>query len=388
MQRRRGWLLTAAVLFALAALFMLYGQEDAELVPAEVKVAFPRRLRPQETERMEARRTLPLLASPAAAKDPDAPPRPRDPLLAAMPQGRGRTAMVLEANALRHSPVGALLLDCLARRGGTRRLEQLREETGVDPLQDLDRVVVTPDGMMLSGNFSGAKMDKLMREALRESYGDKGELFTQPARRVDLPDGGSREREGGVVGVWNRQLLVFGRDAAEVRQALDRVEGRAESGDPAISEEQTYGEIYGVLSAEDLSRLTGNSPMSEEVRKSGARVELHVDASSDVGVVARVAGDDADKVRDLGKSLGGALAAARIKAQAEGDGRLGSLLELARVQPRDGTFNLEVALPLPYLQQQLANCGEDGPFGDDDDDGDAAPAGGAQAAEPATAAER
>lgn len=358
---RRVWLLAAVVLFALGAAFMLYGQDDTEAEAPEVKVELPRRLRPAERERLSGRRTLP--EAPHAGQ-PEAPARPRDPVLAALPQGRGKTAVVLEANALRHSPVGELLLACLDRRGG-RGLERLRQETGINPLEDLDRVVVTPDGLMVSGHFEQARWDALFREGRRDAYGDKGRIYEQPARRVPLADGGTRERRGGVMGVWDNQLVVFGETDAEVKQALDRLEGRAPANDPAITEDQTYGEIYGVLSTEDMLRLVpaDRKELAEQLAQAGARMELHVDAQSDVGLVARVTGNDPARLEDLGKTLGGALAAGRIAAQSKGEERLASLMELARVQPRGDSFNLEMALPLSYLQEQLSNCGAE-PEGD------------------------
>jgi len=36
------------------------------------------------------------------------------------------------------------------------------------------------------------------------------------------------------------------------------------------------------------------------------------------------------------------------------------LLDLARVVPRSDGFDLELALPLPFLQKQLAACGHAG----------------------------
>ena len=57
MQRRRGtWLVVAMVLFGLGAVLMLSGQGEEE-APPPPKVEFPRRMRFEERQRMEARRT-------------------------------------------------------------------------------------------------------------------------------------------------------------------------------------------------------------------------------------------------------------------------------------------------------------------------------------------
>ena len=87
-------------------------------------------------------------------------------------------------------------------------------------------------------------------------------------------------------------------------------------------------------------------------------VELHVDASSDFAMTAQVKGPDEAKVTDLGKSLGGALSLARMKAQAEGEKELAQLLDFAGVKPDGDEFRLELAVPLDVIKQQLAFCRE------------------------------
>jgi hypothetical protein len=355
--RRRSWLVAAVVLFMLAAVVMLYGQGEVVPAPATVEVEFPRQLRPAEQERLQSRRTLRPVPPVDMATQGRRPPQPRDPVLAALPQGRGRTAVVLEANALRHSPVGALLLECINRQGN-QGLERMRQELGVNPLEDFDRVVVTPEGMMVSGHFQEARWDSLLRDASSRSYGDKGRIFEQPARRRSLPDGTVQESRAHVMGVWDEQLVMFGESVTEVQQAFDRLEGRAAADNPAIREEQTFGDIYGVLSPEDLARLVPRqqAELVEQLRQVGAQVELHVDARSDLGMVAHVTGTDPRKLQDVGKAMGGALALGRLDAQVKGDERLASVLEFARVQPGLASFNLEMALPLSFLEEQLAFC--------------------------------
>jgi hypothetical protein len=49
--------------------------------------------------------------------------------------------------------------------------------------------------------------------------------------------------------------------------------------------------------------------------------------------------------------MGGALSLARLAAEERGDDRLRELLDYARVQPNDGRFSLDVALPLDVLKQ-------------------------------------
>ncbi|PTL85368.1 hypothetical protein [Vitiosangium sp. GDMCC 1.1324] len=360
MQRRRGlWLVFAVVLFGLAAWLMLSGQGEEE-APPPPKVAFPNRLRPQERERMEKRRTYVLPVVDAGTAVEQKPVRPRDPVLAALPRGKGKTAMVIEANAIRHSPIGELLLECLMNRGG-EDLARFKQETGVDPLQDLDRLVITDDGVIVSGNFGDKRLKDLLssRGSTNYDYGDEARLF-EPQFERNLPDGGVARRRGPQVGLWNDQMLVFGRSPDRVKEVIDRVEGRGPDEPPVISEGSTYGEMYGVISVEQLKKMfpSEQQELAAKLAEVAENVELHVDASSDFAMTAQVTGPNADKVTDLGKSLGGALSLARMKAQAEGEKELAQLLDFAKVRPDGDEFKLELAVPLEVIKQQLAFCRE------------------------------
>ena len=344
--RRRLWLAAAVLLLALAAWLMLRGGDE---LPAEKTVALPRALRPAERERMQRRQTLASPAHPTPG-----PQRPRDPLLAALSTGAGKTALIIEANAIRNSPVGQLLIDCLARGEQGNPVELLKRELNVDVLQDLDRVAITPRGVILSGNFGNAKWDQLMGDrATSSAYGEQGTVYSGPQRRT--ADGGSDQD---VAARWGNGLVMLGSSATDAHDSLDRIEGRTPSA-PPLSEQQTYGEIYGVMSSDDLARLFPREAkdLANQLRRVADQVEIHVDTSSDVGLTATVRGSTGSPdLEDLGKSLGGLLSLARLKAQAEGDTATSELLESARVLPHGSSFDLELALPLKVLERELAWC--------------------------------
>lgn len=360
MKQRRGmWLLVAVVLFGVAAGLMLFGQGEEE-APPPLKVNFPKRLRPEERTRVEQRRNY--VAPVAAVVDAGVPGpvKPKDPVLAALPRGPGKTAMVIEANAIRHSPIGEMLLECMMRQGG-KDLERFKQDTGVDPLEDLDRLIITDDGLIVSGNFGGKRLKQLLGDkgGTNYDYGDGARLF-EPTYERTRPDGSVVKREGPRMGLWNDQMLVFGKSADGVKEVIDRVEGRGPDAPPVISESQTYGEMYGVIGVEQLKKLfpPDQQELAARLAEVAQHVELHVDARSDFAMTAQVKGEDADKLTDLGKSLGGALSLARMKAQAEGRQDLARLLDFASVKPSGSEFNLELAVPLEVIQQQLAFCRE------------------------------
>ena len=195
---------------------------------------------------------------------------------------------------------------------------------------------------------SQARFSELFSEYTAHAHG-RGMLYEPPSER----------RWRRVIGVWGSSLLIAGRSAAEVEQAIDRLEGRRRS-DPPLDESNAYGEIYGVFSAKELSRLL---PEETATRLNGTaeRVELHVDTRDehDVLIVADANGRDVGAVDDLGKSLGAALAVARVTARHDGDEALAELLDLARISPAAGSFRVEVGLPLELLRRRFGRCAGD-----------------------------
>lgn len=349
--KRRRWLLIALLLIAAATALMLLSEAPQPEPPAGSQVRLPRHLAAAEIQRMEKRRTLPeLQPPPAQEEEPEAPLPPRDPVLAAIANGKG-TAVVIEANAIRHSPIGELLIDCLAADGN--KLEEFKEASGLDPLKDLDRVAVTDDGLVLSGYFGKVRWGELFeRKMLESSYGDRGHLYQFPRK-----DGRLRRE---LFVTWGDDFAMMADSEEAARSTIDRLEGRA-AATPTLTEDDTYGEIYGVLSAEALAQMLPDdqAELALRFREAASRVELHVDTSRDVGIVARVSGQDEGQVEDLGKTIGGALSLARLKAKADGESDLFELMEYARVRPYGDAFNLELALPMEVLERQLAWCRDD-----------------------------
>ncbi len=103
---------------------------------------------------------IPLLPAPSASPEParapravasvvgprhaagEAPPERRDSLLGAI-HSEYRNALVLEVNALAHSPLGRLWLACQDRDG--REMLAGARKAGIDPLVDVDRVAYAWD---------------------------------------------------------------------------------------------------------------------------------------------------------------------------------------------------------------------------------------------------
>jgi len=349
-KRRLAMLAVLLLLFGLAALLSMSGDPAKPVGPA---VEFPREMTPEARRRSAARRTHAVEL--ASADGTHKRVVKQDPLLASLPRGPGRTAVVLEANAIRNSPLGEMLLTCM---DGARVAELAKERSGIDLLQDLDRVAITGDGMTISGNFGAADWDALLPpEMHRANYGEGGRIYSLPTPAGRMEDGGRPES----IAIWGDSFVVVGSED-ELQRTIDRLEGRGEEGPPAIDESQAYGEVYGVVGSEDLARFFGEGEktagLAEALLRAGSTMELHADTRGDVGMVARFAGEDPALVRDLGKTMGGLLSAARLEAMTSGNADAVRLLDMASLDSGDGDFNLEVALPQTYLAELAARCAE------------------------------
>lgn len=356
MRRRYGWLVAAVVLFAGAAWLMLRGEEEDKVSTAKDRVSMPKRQDADDRALAEQRRTWVIPFAADAGTPTVAQVTPRDPLFTAILAKKGESAVVLEANAIRHSKIGDLLIACMNRSGG---LDRFTTQTGVNPLQDVDRVAAFEKGVIVSGNFDNAKWSQMLQAGGdAKQYGDHATLFQRgPNGMRALRDGGSAYDPSTVVN-WKNQMVAYAEDEESAKQIVDRLEGRAPSEEPLLNDSMAYGEVYGVVSAKMLAELLPDDQpaLKQTLEESASRIELHADTMSDVGIVADVEGPDADKVKDLGKSLGAALAIGRMQAAAEGKDDVAELMDLAKVVTREGQFRVELALPMEMLEKRLAFC--------------------------------
>ena len=342
MDRRWLWLIAAGLLVIAAAWLVRIPEPRAPLARPEVEM--PRQLRPEERRRMLSRLRPPVVDAGARRNEV------RDPMLAALSAGGSGSGVVLEVNALRNSPLGELLLQCLAAREGRGNALEALQRMGIDPLRDVDRVGITEHGVVVSGDFRRANWQGLLGSPSGTAYGDQGQITSVDPRA----DGGATL----VATRWGDSLLHLGDSVEDGRRVLDAVEGRGPAPTPLLTPDQSYGELYGVMSGADLARtLAGSDAWANALVEAASKVEVHLDARRDVALVADVSGEDARKLEDLGKTLGGALALARAQARATGDDESAELLSFAKVSPARGdALSVEVALPLEVVAKQLAFC--------------------------------
>ncbi len=344
-KRRWPWLIVAALLFGGAA-WLMSGSEEEKKTGHEKKVSLPRYMTPDERKRNTERQTLPAVAA--------LPAQVRDPVLAAMPTEIKSGAVVIEANAIRNSDLGNLMIECVFT-GQTDVLSQMKD-AGFDPLNNLDRVAVADDAVMLTGDFSKTDFGALMGMKHQKQFGTSSELYAKA-----LPDGGT----GGQMGLWKGQVMVLGDTQEDVTTVLDRLDGKMDpTARRVLTEADAYGEVYGVIKPGMIAQgLSEESPaLAKLLEEAASSIKLHADVSHDVGVVADIAGSDPTKTQDLRKALGTALTLAKLQAEAKGNKGAAEVLGFARVaqaQNNSADFHLEAGLPYEFLEKQLKKCVEE-----------------------------
>ncbi|MDI1433453.1 hypothetical protein [Polyangium sorediatum] len=339
--RRVAWLVAFVALLGLSAFLMSRGDKPKK--PERVlKAEFPRHPRDWEEERNRKRRTLPP-AAPRPGED-EGIQRKRDPLLVALPVEKGKSSVVFEVAALKESPIGQIWLDCMLeeqaenkRRGRGR--DDFKERFGIDLLQDVERIAMSSSKVAVLSVAQGAgRFDKSGWP--KRTFGEKGAIWEDTEGRS-------------VFATWGDELVLAGVDVKEIEAAIARLESKSPPQAPPIPDWSAYGDIYGVLSPEELADMLPEEQgeIAARIRAAIDRVDLHVDTSEDVAIVADVNGSNTDDVTDLAKSMGAALSLARAGAEDQGDDRLRDLLDYATIKPRDGRFTVDVALPLEVLKQ-------------------------------------
>jgi len=338
-------LLLLGLAFALARCGEARLAGGAATAPVMKPVEFPRdKQRRLERERAIARR--------AGQPPPAEPARPAgaDRLTRALSSPGKDGAVVVEINAIRHAPLVEKFVACeQARQGdGAGALAQLKDELGVDVTEDVDRVAFDKDVLAVSGFFDGLKLPAELGEG--EAVGDTGRLYR-------VADGSGKAM---VVGRAGNDLLFTGFDEAQVRAALDRVEGRAPPG-PGLPDGVAGGELYGLVGAALLADLLAdaNDPMVARLASVVTETRLQMTVDHAAALSLDLAAKSPEEAADLARALGGVVAAARAQALDAGDAELAGLLEQARVDADGGRVAFDLAVPGDDLLR-LMGCDAEG----------------------------
>lgn len=317
------------------------GQEaKAEAKARADKVVFPRDVR--------RRRPAPVATGEGSAPIKRSREAGADPIQRAMAFKDGG-AVFVEVNAIRHSELVEKLLAC-RKDEASDAMQRFKEQVGVDPLEEVDRIALHDDVFAASGFFDELKLPPEAGEP--EAYGDDSQLY-----RIPHPDDPSKTT---VVGKVQNGLLLLGEDEAQVKAAVDRAEGRGDDVTP-LPPEVTGTEIYGRFGPELLGQLLGGGmsggagePLMQRVTEIVTDGTVRVLVDDAVSMSLDLKTNDAAGGEDLAKALGGALAGARQQAESEGNAELAALLDKARVLKQDnGSFGIDLAVPGDTLLEAM-----------------------------------
>lgn len=257
-------------------------------------------------------------------------------------------AVFVEANAIRHSPLMEKILRCREEEA-TGGLAQMKEELGIDPLEDLDRIGFNGEVFAASGFFQELKVPA--EAGPGEAYGNGARLW-----RVQDDDGTTV-----TFAQVDSGLLLSGTDDAAIKRAVDRAEGRAQ-GAAAPPTGLGEAELYGTLPGSFLAQLAAgtNDPTAARIAELVASTTVRMNVAHDAAVSLDVATKDETSSEELEKSLNGGLALLRARAEQQGEHDVAALLDQARLERAEGGgLLLDVAVPGEFLLKSMG-CGPDG----------------------------
>lgn len=339
-RERLAFALVSLLLLTLAA-FLSRSSTESPGVSAEVSSAAGARKAPVRFPRDE-RSPRARHRSPAPTLDDTTPQtraRESDRIQRAM-AGPEEGVVFVEVNALRHTPLVEQLLACRGDEASAG-LAQLREQMGIDPLEDVDRLALQQGVVAMSGFFEELVVPEEF--GTPRAHGDAGQLYT-------LPQGAEEESSPQYLARVGDDLLLLGSDEAALTLAVDRAEGRAPAAPPPPSE-FTQGELYGTLGSEALGALFEDGrgaelPVAALLRRlvENATVRAYVDDAVSLSFdLDTVGGEEGE---DLARAIGGAIAGARQAALREDDRELALLLDEARVlRHEEGKLGVDLAIP-------------------------------------------
>lgn len=345
----------ALLAVVVVALGLSYWLSKDELVSkpafgANEKITFPREI---AAKKQAAARTRHRAHRGDAPLDTQRPlldqPKAVDSLQRALAAPDGNGALFVEVNAIANSPLAQQLMACHNNQL-LHEFSRMKEEVGIDPAQDIDRLGMSDKTLGVTGFFNDLKVKEQVGEP--EPYGDNARIFN-----LANTQGG----EGYAAFVGDGLLLLADKEEA-LKRAVDRAEGRLPASDPMPASEM-LSEVYGAFDQEAIRKIlngidTRYAERAAQLVENGM-VQLNVDDKVTASFDFQT--KDAQSARDLAKLFGGGIAALRQQALGDGDQELAWLLEQARVRPGEGSsFELDLAVPGDVILKML-RCDESAP---------------------------
>ena len=258
--------------------------------------------------------------------------------------------VAVDAQALRASPWADRVRTCIRVQSG-QELDEMRDGVGFDPLEDVDRFVVTDDVFVMEGRFGGADWLALPEEMTRV-LGPDGIAIYQ----------GRRGEEGENLAVLSDGLIVVGRKRAALDEALDRLAGRRPLG-PAIPMPNAMGPVIASIKA---STLVEGLPVPWGAREVASaaldaadlRATLTLSVGEDVDVSASIFGEPGTNLAPVTAALSGVLALLQDGADDAPEGRRPerALFRALTLENRGGALQAKMPVSHEVLDAFFQQC--------------------------------
>ncbi len=303
-----------------------------------------------------------------ATLEPAAPPTVGE-LLNLVPEG-AQTVVAVDSAALRsHPKVQAWLLQQHSWTGAGQEIQQFLADAGLDPLRDVDGVVVALLGethptrglVLCAGRYDPAALGAALVKRGATAF----TLGKVAAYR--LPDSGHRGHADGVLAIPSSELMIAGEEAS-VAAAL--VPPHAVI--PLVANEIASGHIdvrapFWVVAtvpaqarakaqeAEGHMEGEGTEPMRGIVLASGAveRIAMQAFLDDSLKVSAVAVADTVENAQLIRDAVKGALAAARLAAQQKKP-ELVNVLRDVEVGVSGNEVSVAATIPLALLEKLAA----------------------------------
>jgi hypothetical protein len=242
---------------------------------------------------------------------------------------KARSVAVVHVNALLNSPLFDRLRQCLPEQFAD--LEKQASDLGIDFGRDVDRVVLSPGGMAMSGYFDGKPVAARMagEDAKQEDY-----------RGASVYTRGNSS----CIAQLGNLLLAGGSD--DCRGLIDR----ALEPTPEGAQDEIYGDVF---LRRDTSDYTGvGSDQLGALLAGLSNVTLRANVWDSIAVTLEGAPLQGRNVRDLADMAKGAIALAKSQLDDE-DVEYKALAELAKVADNPDKLEINLALPAQDLFDKL-----------------------------------
>lgn len=364
-QRRWIFLLLTIALLALGW-FLSRCSEDKqpERAKASQTRVFPREQRRHrgkaQTERQRQRQKT-VDGSIAPSQKAQNQTIPQDGFERAYNDPKSGALLSVQVNAIRNSELATKIMRCREQELSPS-LKQVQEALGIDPLQDIDRLALGENVVVMSGFFSGLRVPESFGEG--QDLGQNAQLYTLPLPEQQAEEGPTET----YLAVVDDQLILLGNTRQDIDDSIARIHDPEPSDNAMLDDELNSSDLGGFLGPGFVQKLLGDNPddpLSQQISQTVQNARFRANVDDAVMISTDLTGTDAAQVKDLSQSIAGGLSAMRLKAAHEGDQDLATLLDLARVKQEEenGELSPNIALDLAVPGHQILNalgCDDDG----------------------------